>query len=187
MDKEFLFIGLAMTVLGLAGIAMEPLSPTFREGFTALAGLVLAFGVILIPVGILKGGVPTGGTAKAFFALAGIVILAGVEVVAFPSLGAPPATPTTVAPSNITIVLGSASPSNPEFYSPQTFQAKVGQTISWANRDNSVHTVTSNTKMFESGTMSPGDIFTFTFTQPGTYEYFCRFHPWMKGTVIVTG
>lgn len=34
----------------------------------------------------------------------------------------------------------------------------------------------------------PGDSFTFTFTQPGAYSYFCRFHvqQGQVGTIIVS-
>jgi plastocyanin len=35
-----------------------------------------------------------------------------------------------------------------------------------------VHTVTSTTKLFKSKSLDTGDKFTFTFTTPGTYNYF---------------
>ncbi len=89
--------------------------------------------------------------------------------------------------ADITIVLGAASENNAQFYSPASFQAKVGQTVSWVNRDNSAHTVTSDTNAFDSGNMDLGAPYKFTFTQPGTYTYHCTIHPWMKGTVTVTG
>ena len=63
----------------------------------------------------------------------------------------------------------------------------VNNTVVWTNKDSTPHTVTSTTKLFDSGNMNAGDTFTFTFTTPGTYSYVCSYHPWMKGTVIVKG
>ena len=39
--------------------------------------------------------------------------------------------------------------------------------------------------MLQSGTLDQGDRYSQTFDEPGTYEYFCEFHPNMKGTVVV--
>ncbi len=89
--------------------------------------------------------------------------------------------------ADITIVSGAASQSNPKFFDPVTFQAKVGQTITWVNRDSQTHTITSDTNLFDSGVKGPGDTYTYTFKQPGTYTYHCSLHPWMKATVVVTG
>ncbi|MDG6991208.1 MAG: copper oxidase, partial [Nitrososphaerota archaeon] len=47
------------------------------------------------------------------------------------------------------------------------------------------HTVTSVNGTFSSGNIAPGQIWTYTFTKPGTYEYFCTYHLWMGGEVIV--
>lgn len=49
------------------------------------------------------------------------------------------------------------------------------------------HRLTANVgaALFDSGSLNPGDVFTFTFTQEGTFEYYCRFHP-MQGRVRVT-
>lgn len=90
-------------------------------------------------------------------------------------------------PADITLVLGAVSPNNAEFYSPSTFQAKVDQTVTWANRDSASHTVTSTTGAFDSGNMDVGATWSYTFSQAGTFEYFCVYHPWMKGSVVVTG
>ncbi len=88
---------------------------------------------------------------------------------------------------DITIVLNAGVETNPQFYAPATFQANVGQTVTWVNRDTQAHTVTSDTPLFDSGIMESGLTFKTTFTQPGTYTYHCSLHPWMKATVVVTG
>ena len=61
----------------------------------------------------------------------------------------------------------------------------VNNTVQWTNNDIAPHTVTAVDKSFDSGELNTGDTFTYTFTTPGTYQYGCSYHPWMKGTVIV--
>ena len=89
--------------------------------------------------------------------------------------------------TDITIVLGSSDQTNPNFYSPINFTATVGQTVVWVNRDTATHTVTSTAGLFASGSILPGETFSFTFTRPGTFQYYCTVHPWMKGTIAVKG
>jgi len=68
---------------------------------------------------------------------------------------------------------------------PLTVVVGVNSTVTWVNNDIAPHTVTANDASFDSGNVSPGQSFTFTFTTPGTYQYHCVYHPWMTGTVIV--
>lgn len=88
---------------------------------------------------------------------------------------------------DITMVQGAGSPSNPEFFRPASFQVRVGQTVTWVNRDANSHTVTSNSGAFDSGDVPSGGSWTHTFTQAGAYDYHCSPHPWMRGTVVVSG
>ena len=101
-------------------------------------------------------------------------------------------TSTTVSKSEITpvevsIVSGAHLQSQSQHYVPQTITVEIGvnNTITWMNQDGAPHTVTSNTNVFNSGTIVPGSNFTMTFTSPGTYLYHCNIHPFMSGTVIV--
>jgi plastocyanin len=87
---------------------------------------------------------------------------------------------------DITIVQGGGSPSNGQFYSPANFTVKAGTTVTWVNRDSTPHTVTSTNGAFDSGNMDGGAVYKFTFTSPGTYQYTCTYHAWMKGTITVT-
>lgn len=59
--------------------------------------------------------------------------------------------------------------------------------VVWLNQDIEDHTVTSseNPPRFDSDTFAPGKSFEYTFTEPGTYNYFCRVHNGMTGVVIV--
>jgi plastocyanin len=66
-------------------------------------------------------------------------------------------------------------------------EAAVGQEVTVSNEGSSAHTWTARDASFDSGTIRPGDTFAFTFTQAGTFDYFCRFHDGMQGTITVTG
>jgi plastocyanin len=70
-------------------------------------------------------------------------------------------------------------------YSPQTITVKAGDTVTWANGDDIPHTVTSKTGVFKSRALDTDDKFTFTFTTPGTFPYFCALHPHMTGSIVV--
>jgi plastocyanin len=94
--------------------------------------------------------------------------------------------PTSPATSNVTILAGAAYPNSTGF-SPSIITVVIGvnNTVRWVNNDTAPHTVTATDHSFDSGNLNPGDTWTYTFTQPGTYTYVCTYHPWMKGTVIV--
>lgn len=75
-------------------------------------------------------------------------------------------------------------------FQPSEITVAAGTTVTWTNEDPAAHTVTSGTRdnptdLFDSGNVGSGQSFSFTFDTPGTYNYFCRIHPGMKGTVIV--
>ena len=69
---------------------------------------------------------------------------------------------------------------------PATIEARIGQTIEWTNDDLTPHTVTSQgTGDLNSGSIDAGASWRYTFTQAGSFQYYCTFHPEMKGTVVV--
>ena len=70
-------------------------------------------------------------------------------------------------------------------YGPPILSVPVGTTVTWVNHDEEPHTVTSATGAFASAGLVNEDTFAQKFTKPGTYEYFCKVHPFMKGTVVV--
>ena len=70
-------------------------------------------------------------------------------------------------------------------YGPAEVKVKAGTTVTWTNEDDIPHTVTSTTGAFKSKALDTNDKFTFTFTTPGTYKYFCALHPHMTGLVVV--
>ncbi len=97
----------------------------------------------------------------------------------------------------VEITEGAFDPANADqAFSPKEITVKAGTTVVWTNSDAIAHTVTSGTSdgtsgtpdgLFDSGFLNNGDTFSFTFTEPGTYTYYCIPHPWMTGTVIVEG
>lgn len=58
-------------------------------------------------------------------------------------------------------------------------------TVRWTNRDDIPHTVVSDDKAFKSKPLDMDEDFTYTFTKPGTYSYFCSIHPKMTAKVVV--
>jgi plastocyanin len=70
-------------------------------------------------------------------------------------------------------------------YGPPTLSVPLGTTVTWVNHDEEPHTVTSATGAFSSAGLVNDDTFVQTFMKPGTYQYFCKIHPYMKGTVVV--
>jgi len=70
-------------------------------------------------------------------------------------------------------------------FGPTTLTVAVGITVTWTNRDDIPHTVVSDDKVFKSKVLDTDEKFSFTFTKPGTYPYFCSVHPKMTGKVVV--
>jgi plastocyanin len=70
-------------------------------------------------------------------------------------------------------------------FAPQRVTVKAGTTVTWINEDDIPHTVASDTKLFKSKALDTGDKFSFIFTTPGTYDYFCSLHPHMTATIVV--
>ncbi|MDF1611636.1 cupredoxin domain-containing protein [Stygiobacter electus] len=76
-------------------------------------------------------------------------------------------------------------------FNPATINVSVGAKVTWTNKDNTIHTVTSGTPgspngIFDSGDIGKGGTFTYTFNTKGTFNYYCKPHSSsMRGTVIV--
>jgi plastocyanin len=70
-------------------------------------------------------------------------------------------------------------------FGPDRLVIKAGTTVNWINRDDIPHTVASKDRMFKSKVMDTDESYSFTFTTPGEYTYFCSLHPHMTGTIVV--
>jgi plastocyanin len=69
--------------------------------------------------------------------------------------------------------------------SPAETTAKVGDSIEWINKDIVAHTATARNGDFDV-TMPPKKTATLVLKKAGTVDYYCRFHPNMKATLVVT-
>ena len=104
-----------------------------------------------------------------------------------PPATTPPATtpPTTIPPIPPPAVQGPYDVWLPGHeFKPSILTVPVGTKVTWTNKDGDQHTVTSATGLFD-GSISFGQSYSYIFTVPGTYEYFCNPHPDMTGKVIV--
>lgn len=77
------------------------------------------------------------------------------------------------------------------FKYPAKYTIKKGETVVWLNTDRGdqydpgAHTMTSDTGRFDSALVYAGQTFSFTFSEPGTYKYYCRPHNYMTGSIEV--
>jgi plastocyanin len=115
--------------------------------------------------------------------LLGILLISGL--LAAVSCGTSSQTTTTAPGTSITPGATSKISIENFAFSPDTVTVAVGSMVTWTNNDSVTHTVSSLTGAFESGSMSPGGSFSFTFNQKGTYKYRCSIHTTMRGTVTV--
>jgi plastocyanin len=70
-------------------------------------------------------------------------------------------------------------------FKPVSVTVAVGSRITFTNHDATAHTATSTKPAFDTGTLKPGNSGTVTLKRAGTYTYYCQFHAFMHGTVIV--
>jgi plastocyanin len=71
-------------------------------------------------------------------------------------------------------------------FNPQTLTVKAGTTVTWTNKDDIPHGIAATGNTFtRSKALDTDDTYAFTFTTPGTYQYFCYIHPHMTGTIVV--
>jgi plastocyanin len=70
-------------------------------------------------------------------------------------------------------------------FNPKEITVAKGTRVTWTNRDDVPHTVTSSQQKFRSKAPDTGDQFSFTFNESEAYAYFCSVHPMMTGKVIV--
>ncbi len=78
-------------------------------------------------------------------------------------------------------------------FSPQQLTVSRGDTVKWINREDPLHHVKSGVaggipdSLFESGDLAYNDTFKYVFDTLGLFNYYCRFHPSMIGSVTVEG
>jgi plastocyanin len=109
----------------------------------------------------------------AVIAVAAIAMVAGTRVILAESSGEKPASAAAIKIDNFS-------------FGPATITIPAGSTVTWTNNDDVPHVVTSDdNKMFKSKALDTDDRFSFTFTKPGTYNYYCAIHPKMTAQIVV--
>ena len=112
-------------------------------------------------IGFVVGGLVVG-------AIGGAVIRGGLEA----------------GSADVAIV---SDPATVGAYQPTTFTVHLsaGGKVTWLNKDSTGHTVTNKSGLFDSGTFTTLRTWSYTFTQAGSYPYYCTIHPNMVGTIVV--
>ena len=71
-------------------------------------------------------------------------------------------------------------------FTPAAVTVKAGTTVTWTNKDDIPHGIGATNNAFaKSKALDTDDSYSFTFTTPGTYQYFCYLHPKMVGSIVV--
>ncbi len=70
-------------------------------------------------------------------------------------------------------------------FTPAVLSVRRGDRIVWVNKDLFPHTITADSKAFDSGGLVPDASWTYSAVAPGEYAYSCVYHPSMKGRIIV--
>jgi plastocyanin len=73
-------------------------------------------------------------------------------------------------------------------FTPPQITVQKGGTVTWTNNDKTTHTVIddlANVGGPNSGDIAPGASYSFTFNKTGSFQYHCRIHPSMRGTIVV--
>jgi len=122
------------------------------------------------------------GLAVVVLALAGCAASAAQQPTAA-SVAAPTAAPAQASGQSVTISVKDFA------FNSKELTVSPGTTVIWQNNDSVRHTVTSDTGLFD-GNLPGGADFQFTFSQPGTYPYYCKPHggpgeKGMSGVIVV--
>jgi amicyanin len=121
-------------------------------------------------------------------AAAGIAMFAVVATPLWTAAGPHPDGASTTARA---VAAAAPSSANPKIsimkhkFSLPTVTVPVGGTVTWVNKDEDLHTVVSTTGAFKSPGIETDETYSYKFTKPGVYQYFCTLHPLMVGKVVV--
>ena len=143
---------------------------------TALACVAVAVGVAACstPVKTAPPSVdfgPNGGTSVGMPGMSNM-----------PGMPMPQATTNTPAAPP---VAGTAVSITNFAFTPATLTVKVGETVTWTNKDEEPHNVVAGDGSFRSPGMDSNGTYSYTFTKAGSFDYICGIHPFMHGTVVV--
>ncbi|HYO29763.1 MAG TPA: ScyD/ScyE family protein, partial [Thermomicrobiales bacterium] len=148
------------------------------QGSTGPAGYVLRIDptaeYLSLPPDIFASGRCAGFQAA-------VAALAAPEATEVAEEDVPTPTPPPVAAGAVPVTIRNFA------FDPPTVQIRTGQAVEWTNEDPVAHTATADDKTFDSGNLNTDQSFGYVFDTPGTFPYICIYHPYMKGTIEVTG
>lgn len=99
-----------------------------------------------------------------------------------------PQTPGASPTPEVTVTIRpGATGQGPAAYGENPLVVPLGTRVTWVNEDSAPHTATSTTGVWDSETLATGQTFSFTFTNTGTFPYYCEIHgaASMSGTIQV--
>ena len=129
----------------------------------AQAGSTLAAAQARSTLGVARTGSPGGDAAS------------GIRIVAQASTPVPSPMP---SPVSIIHIKNFA-------YVPDSVTIPAGSTVKFVEDDETPHTVTASDGSFDSGNLNQKQTWTHTFAKAGTYPYYCAYHTYMKGKIII--
>ena len=94
-------------------------------------------------------------------------------------------TPVPLPHSGTVYIIGAGANGSSPGYLPTTLTVRVGQKVTWINRDSSGHTATADNGAFNSDVLNPGQKYTWTAKHPGTYSYSDYTQSTLQGTIVV--
>ena len=124
-----------------------------------------------------------GMQRRKFGRVLGTVILGAVAVLSFVFVSGA-ARPRSVAAAGEQAATNVVTIDN-FMFTPMELTIAPGAQVTWVNKDDVPHTIVSVDHKFKSQALDTDERFSFTFQQPGTYEYFCSVHPRMVGKIFV--
>jgi plastocyanin len=132
------------------------------------------------PTQPIAAAAPTTAATVAPVATIGATATMALAPTATVNMAAPPAVSGTTVEAKLQLFA----------FSPNPIEVAVGTTVQWTNEDDIEHSVTSGAPpegdgVIDSGFFTKGQSYSYTFAEPGTYEYFCRRHNSMTGSVVV--
>ena len=71
------------------------------------------------------------------------------------------------------------------FFLPPQLIVTVGTVVTWTNRGQEEHTASARDRSFGSPSLRFGTSYSFTFTKPGIFQYFCMNHGDMRAQIEV--
>lgn len=93
----------------------------------------------------------------------------------------------TATTTEITIPQGASAQQVKQFFMPANASVPNDSTVTWTNKDIAPHTATADDGSFDAGTINPGSTASAMIKGQGTVPYHCNIHPWMHGSLQVSG